>query len=58
MISRVLDEGRIQRIHEVPLSIGSDCHTAHYDVDFERVGQLLERAGLRDDFWCLDPGAT
>ncbi len=41
----------------VPLSIGSDCHTAHYEIDFERVGQLLERAGLRDDFWCLDPRA-
>jgi len=25
------------------------------EIDFERVEQLLERAGLRDDFWCLDP---
>ena len=39
----------------VCLSIGSDCHSARYDVDFERTGQMLERAGIADDFWCLAP---
>ena len=39
----------------VRLSIGSDCHAAHYDADFARAGQMLERAGIADDFWCLAP---
>lgn len=39
----------------VRLSIGSDCHSAHYDVEFEEVGQMLERAGIADDLWCLEP---
>ena len=41
----------------VTLSIGSDCHSAQYHIDFERVGELLERAGIRDEFWCLEPRA-
>lgn len=39
----------------VRLSIGSDCHLAHYDIDFEKAGRMLERAGIMDDFWCLPP---
>ena len=37
----------------VKLSIGSDCHDAHYDIDFEKTGRMLENAGIKDDFWCL-----
>ncbi|MBN1352549.1 hypothetical protein JXJ21_24330 [candidate division KSB1 bacterium] len=40
----------------VRLSIGSDCHTAHYDIDFEKTSRMLESAGITDDFWCLAPG--
>jgi len=39
----------------VCLSVGSDCHSAHYDVDFDRAAQMLERAGIIDNFWCLEP---
>ena len=39
----------------VRLSMGSDCHAAHYDIDFEKAGQMLESAGITDDFWCLKP---
>ncbi len=39
----------------VCLSIGSDCHSAHYDVDFDRAAHMLEGAGIIDDFWCLGP---
>jgi histidinol phosphatase-like PHP family hydrolase len=39
----------------VLLSIGSDCHTAHYDIDFEKTSQMLESAGITDDFWCIGP---
>ncbi len=39
----------------VRLSIGSDCHSAHYTADFERAGRMLEHAGIADDFWCLAP---
>ncbi len=39
----------------VCLSIGSDCHSARYDVDFEMVAEMLERAGIVDDFWSLEP---
>lgn len=35
----------------VHLSIGSDCHGTHYDVQFEKVGRMLEKAGIRDGFW-------
>ena len=39
----------------VSLSIGSDCHTAHYDIDFEKAGRMLESAGIVDAFWSLEP---
>ncbi len=39
----------------VRLSIGSDCHSAHYDIDFEKTGRMLESAGITDDFWSLKP---
>ncbi|MFC1582821.1 PHP domain-containing protein [Planctomycetota bacterium] len=39
----------------VRLSIGSDCHSAHYDIDFERTARLLERGGIAEDFWRLPP---
>jgi histidinol phosphatase-like PHP family hydrolase len=39
----------------VRLSIGSDCHGAHYDIDFEKAGRMLEEAGITDEFWCLSP---
>jgi histidinol phosphatase-like PHP family hydrolase len=42
----------------VKLSIGSDCHTAHYTIAFEKTGQMLERAGIKDDFWVLPPRDT
>jgi len=42
----------------VCLSIGSDCHEAHYDVDFERTGSLLEGVGIRDEFWRLERADT
>lgn len=37
----------------VRLSIGSDCHTARYEIDFHTAGQMLESVGIRHDFWCL-----
>ncbi|MBN1675270.1 MAG: hypothetical protein JXR37_29790 [Kiritimatiellae bacterium] len=39
----------------VSLSIGSDCHAAHYGIDFESAARLLEEAGVRDEFWGLPP---
>ncbi len=39
----------------VCLSIGSDCHSAHYEIDFDTVGQMLESVGIKNDFWCLPP---
>jgi histidinol phosphatase-like PHP family hydrolase len=39
----------------VRLSVGSDCHAAVYDIDFKRVSQMLDAAGIRDDFWRLAP---
>jgi histidinol phosphatase-like PHP family hydrolase len=40
----------------VPLSIGSDCHCAHYEVDFAGAGALLASAGIRaGDLWRLPP---
>jgi histidinol phosphatase-like PHP family hydrolase len=38
----------------VPLSIGSDCHSAHYDADFARAGALLDSVGISEhDLWGL-----
>jgi histidinol phosphatase-like PHP family hydrolase len=39
----------------VKLSIGSDCHSAHYSIAFEKAGEMLARAGIKDDFWTLPP---
>lgn len=39
----------------VRLSIGSDCHDAHYTADFEKIGRMLESAGIAEDIWCLAP---
>ena len=40
----------------VPLSIGSDCHSDRYDVEFDRAEEMLATAGVRDDeLWRLPP---
>lgn len=39
----------------VKLAIGSDCHSAHYRIRFEAASQLLEKAGVVGEFWCLAP---
>jgi histidinol phosphatase-like PHP family hydrolase len=40
----------------VALSIGSDCHGAHYEIDFERAAGMLEGVGIRDsELWRLPP---
>jgi len=39
----------------VRLTMGSDCHAAHYAVDFPKVADMLERAGIADAFWCPPP---
>lgn len=33
----------------VNLTIGSDCHTPHYEVDFERVQAMLESVGIKSE---------
>lgn len=36
------------------LSTGSDCHTAHYEVDFETAARMIESVGIRDEeLWRL-----
>lgn len=38
----------------VALAIGSDCHAAHYAVDFRAAAQMLETVGIRaGDLWRL-----
>jgi histidinol phosphatase-like PHP family hydrolase len=40
----------------VKLSIGSDCHDEHYDVDFEKAASMLESVGIQnEDLWRLPP---
>lgn len=39
----------------VRLCVGSDCHSAHYEVDFDTVGQMLESVGIGGNLWCLPP---
>ena len=40
----------------VRLSIGSDCHSQHYSIDFPTVETLLDRTGIRtEDLWTLPP---
>lgn len=41
----------------VKLSIGSDCHSAHYETDFERAATMLDTVQIKDeDLWKLPPG--
>jgi len=40
----------------VPLSIGSDCHSAHYEIDFATAASMLAKVGIRDEeLWRLLP---
>jgi histidinol phosphatase-like PHP family hydrolase len=40
----------------VTMSLGMDCHSAHYDVDLTAAEELLTAAGIRDDqLWRLPP---
>ncbi|MEW6752700.1 MAG: hypothetical protein AB1505_17215 [Candidatus Latescibacterota bacterium] len=40
----------------VRLAIGSDCHSAHYDIDLEISARMLERVGIGEaDLWRLPP---
>jgi histidinol phosphatase-like PHP family hydrolase len=40
----------------VTFSMGGDCHSAHYDIDFDRIARWIEPLGLRDeDFWRPPP---
>lgn len=39
----------------VCLCISSDCHSAHYDIDFRAAGEMLDSVGITDDFWRLPP---
>ena len=42
----------------VVLCTGSDCHSAHYEIDFDAASRMLEGVGLRDDdLWCLPPSS-
>jgi len=43
----------------VKLSIGSDCHNRHYDINFEKAGEMLEAVGINDEeLWRLPPVIT
>ena len=38
----------------VKLNIGSDCHSAHYEIDFEKAASMLDTVCIRDeDLWKL-----
>ncbi|NOZ20200.1 MAG: hypothetical protein GXP25_03835 [Planctomycetes bacterium] len=40
----------------VRLCVGSDCHSATYDTDFETAEDMLDRVGIRDEnLWRLPP---
>ena len=40
----------------VAFSIGSDCHDAHYDIDFDTAAEMLNSVGITaKDLWCLPP---
>lgn len=43
----------------VALSLGSDCHSAHYyETDFEAISDMLDEFGfVEEDFWRLPPRA-
>ncbi len=41
---------------KVKLSIGSDCHKQHYyEIDFAKAGDMVSKAGIKNDFWQLAP---
>lgn len=40
----------------VSLSVGSDCHSAEYAIDFETAARMLEEVGITDDdLWIRSP---
>jgi len=40
----------------VSLCVGSDCHSSHYDTDFETGARMLESVGIGEgDLWVLPP---
>ena len=40
----------------VPLSIGSDCPSAHYEIDFATAASMLAKVGIRaEELWRLLP---
>ena len=40
----------------IALSVGSDCHHAHYDIQFARAAEMLATVGIYDhDLWHLPP---
>ena len=40
----------------VRLCVGSDCHSAQYDIDFETPAAMLGRVGItEEDLWGLPP---
>ena len=44
---------------KVKLCIGSDCHSAHYEIDFEAAALMLDSVGIKDeDLWWLPPRIT
>jgi len=43
----------------VTLCTGSDCHSRHYDIDFESAGRMLDSVGVRDEeLWRPPPKAA
>ncbi len=44
------------KAHGASLCIGSDCHDAHYEINFEVAGEMLESVGITEaDLWVLEP---
>ena len=44
------------QLHGAVLSIGSDCHSLHYEIDFETAGEMLDSAGIEGEkLWRLPP---
>ena len=41
----------------VQLFVGSDCHSATYDIDLERACAMLDSVGIAGPFWELPPRA-
>ena len=54
-VSQYLEYLAELKAQRVRLSIGSDCHAAHYDIDFDRTSQMLQSVGITDGFWRLEP---